>query len=204
MTKKATPPRKKPGGAPQPAAQARRARFAAEFVVDHNGTQAAIRAGYSPKTAHAQSCRLLKDAEVQRLIADGESRAIARIEVTQDKVLQAVARHAFGRLRDLFRNDKLLSVSEWSDEAAQLVAGFEVVIRPGGDIVHKVKLVDRTRNLELLGRHLKMWTDKVEHSGTVGLAAVDEQTISQLSDEDLQALNAHTAAALAVVQKARP
>ena len=57
-------------------------RFAEEYVVDHNATQAAKRAGYSPKTAYSQGQRLLKHVEVQTAIAAGEARLRRKTEVS--------------------------------------------------------------------------------------------------------------------------
>ncbi len=57
-------------------------RFAEEYVVDHNATQAAIRAGYSPKTAYSQGQRLLKNVEVAEAVRAKEARLSRKIEVT--------------------------------------------------------------------------------------------------------------------------
>ena len=62
-------------------------RFAQEYAVDHNGTQAAIRAGYSEKTAHAQASRLLKNAEVEKALGEFDQKTATRIELTAELVL---------------------------------------------------------------------------------------------------------------------
>lgn len=201
MTKK-RPPAKMTKRQRTMATALQRARFAAEFCVDFNGTQAAIRAGYSAKSAYGQACRLLKDEEVQRLILEGQQRAIARTEITQDRILQGAANIAFGKLRDLFdERSMLLGVKDLADEAAEQVAGIEILRRPQGDYVHKVRLNSRLGALELLGRYHKMWTDKVEHGGAVSLAGLDEKAISELSNEELLELRGHAAAAVAVLKR---
>ena len=62
--------------------------FAAEYLIDRNATQAALRAGYSPKTSYAQGSALLKHPEVRAAIADGQIKQQERTQVTQDYVLR--------------------------------------------------------------------------------------------------------------------
>lgn len=62
--------------------------FAEEYLVDHNATRAAIRAGYSVKNAGQQGERLLKNAEIAAFVAKAQSERIERVQITQDYVLQ--------------------------------------------------------------------------------------------------------------------
>lgn len=62
-------------------------RFAEEYLIDLNATQAAIRAGYSERTAAAQAARLLINVNVQQYIAARQADARARVEVTQEEIL---------------------------------------------------------------------------------------------------------------------
>jgi len=64
----------------------RRSQFAAEYLIDHNATQAAMRAGYSARTAYSQGARLLKNAEVQRAIAERGQKQLERLEITADDI----------------------------------------------------------------------------------------------------------------------
>ncbi len=68
----------------------RQTRFANEYAADPNGTQAAINAGYSPKTAGAQASRLLKNVNVQELINQAETKTADKIELTHQYVLQGL------------------------------------------------------------------------------------------------------------------
>lgn len=63
-------------------------RFVQEYLVDLNATQAAIRAGYSAKTAREQASRLLSNVNVMEAVADGKAARTQRLEITQDQVLQ--------------------------------------------------------------------------------------------------------------------
>lgn len=152
----------------------KRRRFALEFLKDLNATQAALRAGYSPKTANEQGCQLLANINVQLLIQQAMDARSQRTEITVDRVLQEVARLAFADLRALYdEHGKLKPITQLDDDTAATVAGFEVLRRlepgPNGEPlpleVVKLKTWDKTANLTLLMRHLKLLTDKMEHSG---------------------------------------
>ena len=138
--------------------------FVDEYLIDLNATQAAIRAGYSEKTAYSQGQRLLKNVEVQQAIQNVMTERAKRTEITADRVLEQYARMAFFDLRTLYKADgSLLPVKDWPDEAAAAVAGFEVVELTGDlpGVVKKVKLVDKRAALADIGRHLGMFVDNV-------------------------------------------
>lgn len=142
-------------------------RFVAEYLVDLNATQAAIRAGYSAHTAESQGSRLLRKDKVQEAIRAGRERIAKRIEVTQERVLQELARLAFGDIRKLFASDgRMLRPHELDDDTAAMLAGVEVkMVAAGDDMVdelRKVRAWDKARALELLARHLGMLNDKLE------------------------------------------
>ncbi len=72
----------------------KQARFVEEYLVDLNATQAAIRAGYSPKTAYSQGERLLKNVEVHRAIQEAQEARSERTGITQDEVIQGLKKEA--------------------------------------------------------------------------------------------------------------
>lgn len=74
---------------------AKQQRFVEEYLIDLNATQAAIRAGYSPKTANEQGARLLANASVQEAIAKAMAERSRRTGISQDRVIQELARIAF-------------------------------------------------------------------------------------------------------------
>ncbi len=78
-----------------PALPGKRARFVEEYLVDFNGTQAAIRAGYSVRTAYSQASRLLNDVKVRAELDRRRRDLIERKELSQDRVLEEVRRLAF-------------------------------------------------------------------------------------------------------------
>jgi phage terminase small subunit len=141
--------------------------FVREYLIDLNATQAAIRAGYSPKTAQEQSSRLLSNVMVQQGIQQGMDARAKRNDITSDRVLKEIARLAFFDPRKLLNADGTpKSIHELDDDTAAAVAGIDIVTRGNEDLgyadIMKVKLADKSKNLELLGRHLKLFTDKIE------------------------------------------
>lgn len=153
----------------------KQSRFVAEYLIDLNATQAAIRAGYSPDTANEQGSRLLAKRNVKDAIA-GKAEAVAeKLDLSAERVLQAIAEIAFGDVRGAFDDDgRLLLPSEWDDETAAAIAGLEVVtVNKGeGAVEHvaKIKRADRLKALDMLARHHALYNDRIEVNVTDGLA----------------------------------
>jgi len=156
------------------ALNAKQRQFVAEYLVDLNATQAAIRAGYSPKTANRQGHRLLTNADISAAV---EKRAEERLRATNiqaDRVLQELGRLCTSDVRDLFdEHGNLLPIHELPDELAAAVAGIEVVMRSKGrdeppEYVHKVRLWDKNTALTNLAKHYGLLKDLVEHTGKDG------------------------------------
>ncbi len=72
----------------------KQARFVEEYLVDLNATQAAVRAGYSPKTAKQQGQRLLTNVDIHRAIQEGQEARSERTGVTQDQVITGLLHEA--------------------------------------------------------------------------------------------------------------
>lgn len=160
---------------------AKQAAFVKEYLVDLNQTQAAIRAGFSERTARTKASQLMDLPHVKAAIEAEMGKREERTEVTQDRVLQELARIGFSDIRKIFNeNGNLKHPGEWDDETAAFVSSVEVVVRkvPGEEDevehIHKVKLWDKNSALEKIARHLGMLNDKmkVEHSGVDGAPLV--------------------------------
>ncbi len=145
--------------------------FVREYLVDLNATQAAIRAGYSERTAGQMGFDLLKNPQVAAAIQAGMDKRAAKVEITAERVLQEIARLAFFDPSKLFGPDgRVLPISDLDEDTRRAIAGLEVQDLGGEEsigVVRKYKLADKGANLERLGRHLKLFTDKVEISGAV-------------------------------------
>lgn len=149
----------------------RRTRFLKEYLKDHNATQAAIRAGYSKKSAKVTGHRLLTDANVRAEIEKANAAVNEKLDITVERVKLELARLAFYDPRKFFKDDgSIKSISELDDDSAMALAGLDVneLFEGRGEerdlvgYIKKVKLADKLHALEQLGRHLKMFTDKVE------------------------------------------
>lgn len=153
---------------------AKQQRFVAEYLIDLNGTQAAIRAGYSPKSAEVNSSRLLRNAKVAAAVAEGKAKQLSKADLSAVRVLEEIRRVGMSDIRKLFDStSNLKQITELSDEEAATIASVEVVrenVKSGDghvDTVHKVKLWDKIRSLEMLAKHFGLLIDKLEHSGEV-------------------------------------
>jgi phage terminase small subunit len=152
---------------------AKQGRFVQEYLVDLNATQAAIRAGYSAKRADAIGYENLRKPEIADAVAAAMKAREQRTHITQDRVLQELARIAFFDIRRLYREDGTMKKpNELDDDAAAVLAGIDV-IEMGGDegsapmATKKAKVFDKGAALTLAMRHLGMLKDKVEHSGEI-------------------------------------
>jgi phage terminase small subunit len=181
-------------------------RFCDEYLIDLNGTQAAIRAGYSEKTASAQAARLLANVKVQSQIQKRKQERVERTEITQDMVLQELALIAFSNAADyaavvekpatMNGDDGTVIELFGEDGKPQMYRTVEPVltkdltenqkralstIKKGRD-GFEVKTYDKIRALELLGKHLGMWEEKVTVTGDV------ENPFAGLTTEELKKL----------------
>ena len=153
----------------------KQARFVDEYLVDLNATQAAIRAGYSAKTANEQGARWLANVSVQNAIRERQEVLKMKTEITQEWVVERYRRIVEGCDKRLFFNDdgSVKPPSQWSAEMGLAVAGFEV--QELGDeglavSVSKLRFQDAKAALDSLARHLGMFKDKVEVSVDESLA----------------------------------
>lgn len=159
------------------ALSARQRRHAAEYIIDLRADLSAIRAGYSESWARKLAAISLAKpevaAEVARLMAAREERT----QVTQDRVVAEYAKLAFLDPRKFFDDDGgLIPIHELPADVAAALAGVDVVeSRVGTDEdgkpifapVRKIKFADKRGSLDSLARHLGMFTDRVEHSGSL-------------------------------------
>lgn len=155
----------------------RQKRFCQEYIIDLNATRAAIRAGYAPNSAQQQSSDLMSkplvELEIQRLM---DKRA-AKLEIKAEDVLREVMRLAMVDIAGLFDdNGKLRPINEIPEDTRRAIAAVEVeeLLHAGGSVQvgwsKKIKLWDKVKSLELLGKHLKLFKDQLEISGTIKIA----------------------------------
>jgi phage terminase small subunit len=185
------------GGGGMSSLTPKQARFVEEYLVDLNATQAAIRAGYSAKTAYSQGQRLLKNVEVEAAIQKAQDARANRTEVTVDKVLKELATIGFSDIGTYFdMKDGTIVRRDWSD----LPAGATGVIQEVTQEEHtggrgrdtgktrrtKVRLYSKLDALEKIARHLGMFTEKIKLEGSL---------LDEFSPHELAALVEHLRAA---------
>ena len=168
----------------------KRRRFVEEYLIDLNATQAAIRAGFKRRAAYSQGQRLLKDVEVTTAIHAAQQEQSARTQVTADRVIAELARIALldpRRLYDWGPGGVSVKPSDTLDEDDARAVGevSQTITKDGGGTI-RVKPADKVAALKLLGQHLGMFTEKVEHSGGVNgtLTTILIQPKAALKDAD--------------------
>ena len=144
-----------------------------------NATKSAIAVGYAPASAHISGSRLIRDAYISEQISSRANKQYADIDVSAERVIRALGNLAFFDVRKFWNDDGTLrNVTELDADTAQALAGFEVErlfahfakgkAQETGT-TSKIKLVNRLQALEALGRHHKLFTDKVEVSASEDL-----------------------------------
>lgn len=156
--------------------------FVREYLIDLNATQAAIRAGYSAKTAGAVGHELLKKPEIIEAIDAAKIERSTETKIDAAWVLKRLADEATADIADLYDDDgELLPVKDWPLVWRQgLVQGIEVEELFDGygkertqvGVVRKVRLSDRIRRIELIGKHVavKAFEEQVAVTGLDALA----------------------------------
>ena len=137
--------------------------FAQEYIKDKNATQAAIRAGYSEKTAYSIGQRLLKNVEIKNYIND------LLDEVRKENILSAIEIEEF----------LSLAIKGSIDEEVVVVEGEGDGISSARKIKKQIGLKDRIKAAELLGKRYMLFTDKVNVSGTVPVMIVGEDDLEE-------------------------
>ena len=173
----------------RPALNPRRERFVAEYLVDLNAKRAAIRAGYSRRTAAQIASRLLREGSVAEAIATAQADLAGKLGVTVERIVTELARIGFSDIRDVVQWRSVPAVSELdaggtnagvtsvvevksaddlTPDAAAAIA--ELSVQPSGSV--RVKLHDKRAALVALGKHLGMFAERREETSSVTVQIV--------------------------------
>jgi phage terminase small subunit len=138
--------------------------FCREYIVDLNGTTAAIRAGYSQDTAAEQACRLLRDVRIKARVNQLLSERTKRVEISSDYVLGGIV-EVIERCKQAepVRDRDGTPTGEYKFESGSALKGYE-----------------------LLAKHLKLLTDRVEQDVAVTLKDISADPIEMTSDQWLE------------------
>jgi phage terminase small subunit len=167
----------------------RQARFAAEYLIDLNATQAAIRAGYSAKHADVTGPRLLGNVGIAAAIAAGQADRGKRTGITADRVLAEYGKIAFANMGDYMRpgpgGDPVLDFSGLTQDQKAALAEVTVdsYLEGGGEDARTVKRVrfklgDKLHALDSVAKHLGMFKEQHEVTGKDGAPLVDTSKVA--------------------------
>jgi phage terminase small subunit len=148
----------------------KQARFVAEYLIDLNATQAAIRAGYSPKVANRQGSENLSKPDIAAAVQAGQRTQLEAAGVSKARLLQELGRIALSQVADYFNpvTKDAKHPADLGPDAGAALAGFEVLIKNAAagdgvtDTIHKFKLWDKVKAIELYMKHYGMLIEKVE------------------------------------------
>lgn len=142
---------------------AKQKRFVEEYLIDLNATQACIRAGYSPQTASQQGFQLLDKTSVSEAISTAMAERSRRTGVNQDRVIRELARIAFVKITDVVDSYGNIKRNASADDIAciESIKVKEGDSQFGSTSEREIKFASKIKALELLGKHLGMWNDRL-------------------------------------------
>ncbi len=156
------------------------AAFVEHYLQHRVAKDAAIAAGYAPKSAHVHGPAMLRRPHVKAVVDARTAVALDKATVTLQRVVEEIAKGAFADVRSMFGpNGGLKPPKDWPDDIATLLAGMEVVEAFGNDgnqvgFTRKVKLGDRRGYLDMLMKHLGGYAKDNEQAGKAAAGSLAE------------------------------
>lgn len=140
--------------------------FCKYYLISLNATDAAIKAGYSKKTANRIGTENLSKPVIREYLESQMKKREEKLDITADKVINEIAKLAFANTTDILEiTDHGVVIKDLTKLDTSCISSAEEVFdKEGMRLGVKIKLHDKTKNLELLGRHLGLFKDKIEHS----------------------------------------
>ena len=160
--------------------------FCREYIKDLNGTQAAIRAGYSPKTADRMAYELLKKPEIQAFVLQSKAERVEEVKVDANYVLKRLIEIDEMDVADILDDGgDFLPIRKWPKTWRTTLSGLDIAIINSGDteaIIKKIKWPDKVKNLELIGKHIGVgaFTEKVDHTSSDGSMSPAKPTRAEI------------------------
>lgn len=140
-------------------------RFIEEYLIDLNATQAAIRAGYSPDTAQQIGSENLSKPVLKAHIDRAMAERSRRTGVNADRVVRELAKIAFVNAADVINAEDATLRDDASEEDTAAIQSVKVKTFGEDGLEREIKMADKLKALELLGKHLGMFKDRLELSG---------------------------------------
>ena len=147
-------------------------RFVEEYLIDLNATQAAIRAGYSEKTAKEIGSENLTKPNIAKAIQEAQNKRQEQTQIDAAYILRRLVEIDQMDVLDIMDDQmKIRPVNEWPKIWRQYISNIETISMDDGEgWLKKIKWPDKVKNLELLGKHVSVgaFKDKIEHTGPNG------------------------------------
>ena len=147
-------------------------RFVEEYLIDLNATQAAIRAGYSEKTAKSIGQENLTKPDIQKAIEEAQNKRQKQTQIDAAYVLKRLVEIDQMDVLDIMDDDgNVKPLRDWPKIWRQYISNIETISMDDGEgWLKKIKWPDKVKNLELLGKHVSVgaFKDKIEHTGANG------------------------------------
>lgn len=156
-------------------------RFCEEYLIDLNATQAAIRAGYSPDTAGAIGAENLTKPEIQRAVAQAMAERSRRTGVNAERVVLELAKVAFVNVGNVIDATDATLKEDAAPEDLAAIQSIKVKDMGEMGIEREIRMADKLKALELLGRHLGMFNDKMRLDAKLDTGKLDS-ILAQLQD----------------------
>lgn len=144
--------------------------FIEEYLIDLNATQAAIRAGYSPASAHQIGNENMSKPSIRACIDIAMAERSKRTGINADRVLLELARLGFINAHDVINMDSATVKSDATRDDTAAIASVKSKIIPTeyGDVIEReIKLHDKNKSLEMLSKHLGLFNDNIHLSGNM-------------------------------------
>lgn len=153
--------------------------FVQEYLIDLNATQAAIRAGYSVESARDIGCENLTKPNIQHEIAVAMAERSKRTGVNQDRIVLELARLALVNMTDIVDNEGKIKDTATEDDLSciESIKYKSSDSESGWSIEREVKIGSKLKALELLGKHLGMWNDKIDVNVAVPIVISGEDAL---------------------------
>lgn len=170
-------------------------KFCQEYLIDLNATQAAIRAGYSKRTATSIGNENLRKPHISKWIEEQRKAAAKRTELTQDRILQEYARIAFFDIRKVYNEaNALIDIQDMDDDTAAAVAATETLEEYNNEKVltgftKKVKLWDKVKALDSISKVLGYNAPEkvqMEAVGTLNIVSASDYKKLSSNEHDIE------------------
>lgn len=156
--------------------------FIDEYLIDLNATQAAIRAGYSEETSGAIGNENLQKPKIKDVIKQRLIERQKRTEITQDRVINEIAKLAFFDSRKLFNSDgSPIPIQELDDSTAGAIVGIDVMSINDNATIIKYKIADKNNSLDKLMKHMGCYAPEKKDI-TVDSATLLKEIAKELPD----------------------